>query len=215
MPDYQKGKIYKLVSDHTDEIYIGSTIQKLSQRLSKHACDFRKGNNGCTCKKLFDLGDVKIVLIENVPCNSKEELYKRERHYIETTNCVNKYIPGRTNAENYQDKKEEISKQKKEYYIKNNDKIKEYYLKNKEEISKKIKEYNLKNKEDISKKMKEYRLKNKDKIKEYTKERNKVKITCDCGADINKNSIYRHKRSNKHMDLMESKTPQPVHANPL
>ena len=96
MPDYQKGKIYKLVSDHTDEIYIGSTCQLLCHRLSQHARDFREGKNKCTCKNMFELGKVKIVLIENVPCDSKEELYKRERHYIETMNCVNKAIPGRT-----------------------------------------------------------------------------------------------------------------------
>tara|TARA_R110002012_G_scaffold157910_2_gene319194 strand:+ start:177 stop:512 length:336 start_codon:yes stop_codon:yes gene_type:complete len=92
MPDYQKGKIYKLVSDHTDEIYIGSTCQLLCHRLSGHARDFRKGKNKCTCrnmfesakKNMFELGKVKIVLIENVPCDSKEELLKKQRYYIDT-----------------------------------------------------------------------------------------------------------------------------------
>jgi hypothetical protein len=34
MPDYSNGKIYKLVSDKTDMIYIGSTTVKLNERLS-------------------------------------------------------------------------------------------------------------------------------------------------------------------------------------
>ena len=162
MPDYQKGKIYKLVSDHTDEIYIGSTIQKLCIRLGGHACDFRKGKN-CTSKKLFELGKVKIILIENYSCNSKEELLKHERHYIENMVCINKNIPGRTVAEYYHDKKEHF---------------------------------------------KEYRVKNKDKIKE----RKKVRTICDCGLDVNKDHITRHKKTKRHLKLMESKTDILAHA---
>ena len=33
MPDYQKGKIYKIISNETDDVYIGSTTQSLSLRL--------------------------------------------------------------------------------------------------------------------------------------------------------------------------------------
>jgi len=217
MPDYQKSKIYKLVSDHTDQIYIGSTSQKLCKRLGGHARNFRKGINNCTSKKLFELGNVKIILIENVPCDSKEELLKHERNYIETTNCINKVIPGRTKAEYLQDNKEELSKKKKEYCLKNKDKIKEskkeHYLKNKD----KIKEYKLKNKDKIKEYKKEQYLKNKDKIKEYRiknkdkiKERSKVRTICDCGADITKNSISRHKKSKNHIKLMEFKTVVPT-----
>tara|TARA_R110000851_G_scaffold147848_1_gene287922 strand:+ start:28 stop:663 length:636 start_codon:yes stop_codon:yes gene_type:complete len=208
MPDYQKSKIYKLVLDHTDQIYIGSTIQKLSQRLTKHVSDFRKGKNKCTSKKLFELGKVKIILIENCPCDSKEELHKRERHYIETMVCVNKYIPGRTDAEYYQDKKEHYQKKSKEYKLKNNDKIKEYKkeyrLKNNDKIKESKKEHYHKNIDKIKEKQKEYRLKN--------KERSKVRTICDCGLDVAKDHISRHKRTKKHMDIMESKTHLPIDA---
>ena len=182
MPDYQKGKIYKLVSDHTDEIYIGSTCQLLCHRLSQHARDFREGKNKCTCKNMFELGKVKIVLIENVPCDSKEELYKRERHYIETMDCVNKLIPGRTVAENYQDKKEHFKKKS----------MDRYHAK----------------KEEILKQHKEYRLKNIDTIKE----RRKLRTICDCGLDVNKEHIAQHKRTKRHLNLMESKTEVPIDA---
>tara|TARA_R110000772_G_scaffold213273_1_gene323844 strand:+ start:351 stop:1019 length:669 start_codon:yes stop_codon:yes gene_type:complete len=221
MPDYQKSKIYKLVSEHTDEIYIGSTIQKLCIRLSGHACDFRKGKNKYSSKKLFELGKVKIILIENVPCDSKEELLKHERNYIETMDCVNKNMPGRTKSEYYHDNKEEILKQKKEYKRKNIDKIKErnkeYYLKNKD----KIKEYDLKNIDKIKERKKEYYLKNKDKLKEQKKEhylknkdtikeRSKVRTICDCGLDMRKDSISKHKKSKNHIKLMEFKTEVPT-----
>jgi predicted GIY-YIG superfamily endonuclease len=41
MPDYSNGKIYKLVSDKTAMIYIGSTTQDLNERLSGHKNEFK------------------------------------------------------------------------------------------------------------------------------------------------------------------------------
>jgi predicted GIY-YIG superfamily endonuclease len=36
MPDYSKAKIYKIVNNIDNEIYIGATIQPLSERMAKH-----------------------------------------------------------------------------------------------------------------------------------------------------------------------------------
>ena len=55
---------------------------------------------------------------------------------------------------------------------------------------------------------KEYRVKNKDKIKE----RKKVRTICDCGLDVNKDHITRHKKTKRHLKLMESKTDILAHA---
>jgi hypothetical protein len=42
MPDYENGKIYKLVNEVDDEIYIGSTTVRLCNRKSKHkGCELR------------------------------------------------------------------------------------------------------------------------------------------------------------------------------
>jgi len=130
MPDYQNAKIYKLVSPHTDKIYIGSTVQKyLCQRLAVH-----KHSKKYSSKKLFELGDVEIILIEKYPCDSRLELEKRERYHIETNNCVNETIPSRTNKES----QKQWCQKNKDYYLKNKEKIrqsqKEYYLKNKNKI---------------------------------------------------------------------------------
>ena len=98
MPDYSNGKIYKLVSDKTDMIYIGSTTKKLYRRLSNH----KKG--GCNSKILFKLGgNIYIELIKLFPCDGKKELEKEEGEYIKKYKniCVNKCIPGRTRKEKY------------------------------------------------------------------------------------------------------------------
>lgn len=135
MSKYQKGKIYKLVSNYTDEIYIGSTIQPLNKRISQH----RENRNDCASKKLTELGEIKIILIENFPCESKEELLKRERFYIESMDCLNKRCPIITETE----RKESHYKNYLIYQKLNSEKIKEhkrfYSLKNKEKINEKKK----------------------------------------------------------------------------
>ena len=80
MNKYQQSKIYKLTSIHTNEIYVGSTCYKyLCQRLRCHRYDYiNNPEYNVSCYKLFKLGDVKIELIENYPCNSSQELCMRE-----------------------------------------------------------------------------------------------------------------------------------------
>lgn len=104
MPDYQKSRIYKIVSDLTDDVYYGATTQKLCERMRGHRKDFKNWKIGkyhfTTSFIILEKdSNAKIIHIENYPCNSKEELSSRERHFIENNKCVNKYIPGRTNAE--------------------------------------------------------------------------------------------------------------------
>ena len=56
---------------------------------------------------------------------------------------------------------------------------------------------------------KEYYNDNKNKIserhKEYQKEYDKIKVICSCGEEVNKHHIKRHKRSNKHNQLLKEK----------
>ena len=90
MPNYQNGKIYKLVSNISSDIYIGSTVNKLSHRL----CEHKNKSNQCVSKQLFaNDAVIQIILIESCPCNSKSELTAREHHFITTLVCINKKIP--------------------------------------------------------------------------------------------------------------------------
>jgi len=162
--DYKNGKIYKITDIAYTKMYIGSTCQSLSKRLSKHKNDYKAWKDGKKGKVTsFDLFDefgiefCKIELIENFACNCKDELQKKEGEHIKNNDCVNKCIPGRTQREYREANKEKI----KEYYIDNKDKIKEY-----------AKEYQQLNKDNISEYQKEYREANKDKIKEYQKKYN-------------------------------------------
>ena len=78
MPNYQNGKIYKLVCSDTGNIYVGSTCKTLNARLSNHKS---KTFNQCSSKSFIN---PKIVLIESFSCNSKQELELKEREYKHT-----------------------------------------------------------------------------------------------------------------------------------
>ncbi|MDR3593505.1 GIY-YIG nuclease family protein [Clostridium sp.] len=145
MPNYKNSKIYKLVSNQTTDIYIGSTAQALGVRKAGHTRDYKswakEKHNYMTSFEICKHDDFKIILLENCPCDSKEQLQARERYYIETLECVNKNIPTRSVKEYYQANKCEILEQRKEYYEQNKNVIqqrnKEYYEDNKTLIQKK------------------------------------------------------------------------------
>lgn len=134
--DYQKGKIYKIESHLGDKIYIGSTTKEyLSQRMTAHRGDYnswKKGNNQgkISSFELFEeygVENCNIFLLEQCPCNSKDELRAKEGYYIKILKCVNKLIPGRTVKENkeqyYKYNKVSILENRKLFYLDNKEKI--------------------------------------------------------------------------------------------
>lgn len=146
---YNNGRIYKIIDNNYTECYIGSTIERLCTRMSKHRFEYlqyKEGNKKkgkTTSHNLFDkygLENCKIELIENYPCNSKEELLKREGYHQKNTPCINRCIAGRTEKEWALDNKESLSKYKKQWYQDNKEKMNECFKKYKENNKDKIKE---------------------------------------------------------------------------
>ena len=159
MLDYSLSKIYKLVSNKSPDIYIGSCVTRLSTRLCQHKS---KGNK-CSSKKLFlDDAIITIVLIENYECKDKNELKARELYHITNNICINHNKPFVCEI-TCEDKKT----YKKEYYIATIDKFKEYRLANADKIKEDKKKYRLANTDKIKEERKEYYIANVDKIKEY------------------------------------------------
>ena len=94
MVNYSKSKIYKIVNDTNGMTYYGSTTMTLCRRMTAHRLVYKK-NKISTYKDFGNIEDCKIFLVEDCPCDNKEQLDKIERDYIENNNCVNKNIPGR------------------------------------------------------------------------------------------------------------------------
>lgn len=146
MPDYQKGKIYRIISPSKNLVYYGSTTQSISQRLAQHIKDNKAYNNDntkkyCSSFLVVECEDYKIELVEEYPCNNKQQLNRKEGEYQKANECVNSEISGRTYKEYYQDNKKQIYENRKESQQKweenNKDKRKqyqkEYYQKRKQQ----------------------------------------------------------------------------------
>ena len=142
MNRYENGKIYKIVDTGYNKCYVGSTCESLSQRMARHRKDYARYLKETyptviTAFLIFDeygIENCKIELIETHPCKTKEELLQREGHYIQTLECVNKTVVGRS-----KDEKKEIRKiKRREGYLANKknekEKAKEYYQNNREYI---------------------------------------------------------------------------------
>ena len=185
MPNYQEGKIYNTVND---EIYIGSTTRKLSERMADHRkCVNTEAKQHYLLYKTFRDHGVEnffIELIEKCPCNDKDELRRKEGEYIRELNPLfNKNIPGRPKKE-YQ----------KEYRENNKDYIKQLKHQYRENNQDKILQYRENNREHIN-----------QTHKKHYEEVGKQPIECECGCNTTRKNLTRHKQSKKHNKLMNDK----------
>jgi len=193
----------------------------------------RPNNKKCSSFFILDNGDWKMDKIDEID-GECWEARKLESEYQKNNECVNVRIECRTNKEYCQDNKNKVAVFRKNYYNKHKEELleknKENYNLNKDKISEiSKKKYNL-NKDKILEKCKQYRILNKDKISEKKKEnynlnkdkilkknkekynlnkdkileKQKEKITCECGAEVTKKYIAVHRRSKKHINLLNS-----------
>ena len=124
--EFQNGKIYTIRSHQTNKYYIGSTNHKtLAQRLGKHRSNYKEylnnHNNYISSFEILQHTDHYIELLELYPCNTKDELRRREGEIIRQykSEIVNISIAGRTAAQYSQENKQVILAKQKQYYINN------------------------------------------------------------------------------------------------
>lgn len=81
--DYKNGRIYKVVNDVNNDIYIGSTTQLLCKRMATHRsyAKLKPNRKLYKCMNSVGIEHFKIILLENYACNNREELNSREEHY--------------------------------------------------------------------------------------------------------------------------------------
>ena len=201
MVNYKQGKIYKIECNVTGLIYIGSTCKKkLSQRMTEHRSNYKKYLNGK--KKYYSAfivmknDDYDIILIEDFPCNSKDQLFARERYHTNKIECVN--------ICKNQGLCLELGKKKYKQ---------EYNQINKEHIKEYKQEYNQINKEHIKEYNQEYKQINKEHIKEYNREYREInddyrkkKFTCLCGGKYTCSNKSFHIKTKMDQKYLEEQT---------
>ena len=134
MVNYGNGKVYKIWSPSTEQIYIGSTTQRLSKRLSSHLNQYKRCKDGIgnyvSSFEILKYDDYKIELIKECPCENKEQLHKLEGEYIREHKdaCVNRLVAGRTKKQYKQDNKEQLSNEKKSILFNSNNSNTYYFI---------------------------------------------------------------------------------------
>ena len=181
MPDYSKGKIYKIECNITGEVYYGSTTKRwLCDRIGGHRYSAKYNTQSTfNSSQIINRGNYNYKVVEYCPCENKIELETRERWWIENNVCVNRNIPLHSRAEYYQ-------KNKEYWQVKNKQKYEE-------------------NRDNALKQQQEYRKKNIEIIKSKQNE----KFTCDCGGKYTRSNYSQHIKSKKHQDFISCHTDNP------
>jgi len=194
---------YKIVclDDSCELIYVGSTVNwKARNYKHKSNCTNENGkkyntkvyktiraNGGWDNFKMIQIGTADQLTVRQA-----EEIEDEYRVELKATmNGRRCYVS--------EEQKQELDKEyKQKWYQDNIEKVKEYKEANKDKIKEYNKKYSEANKEQKKAYDKEYKEVNKDKIKEHSNQ----KIVCECGCDITRSVLTRHKKTQKHINLM-------------
>ncbi len=190
MVNYANSVVYKIMSldPEIDDIYVGSTTA-FRKRKHEHKSDCNNDNskrhNRYVYKFIRNNGgwdNWSMVVIKAYPTiTNKMELLTKETKWLKKLNAtLNQHVPGAVLELG-------TAEYKKQYYIDNKDKIseqqKQYYIDNKDKIN----EYN-----------KQYYIANQAQLKAHHLE----KIECECGCKLSRIAIYAHRKTKKHIQLM-------------
>jgi hypothetical protein len=170
---YSNGKIYKIINDIDQLIYVGSTITSLNSRFTRHIYASKLYPERKLYKHFTKHGieHFKIILIKLYPCNNKLELEIEEELYkIDLNAQLNTYRAHQT--------AEQKKEQMKEWHDQN-------YKKNRAKIILKQKEYDQNNRAKISL---------------HSNERLFCKI---CGKSYTRQNKLQHCRSKRHQKCIQ------------
>ena len=188
---YSQGKIYRIVSDKGNMVYIGSTVASLERRFQAHKSNFRHHQNRSVCSMFMEYGvdSCRIELLEVYPCQSKEELCKREGYHQRLIECINNQIAGRDKAGWIEENREFYLKRCAEYYQQHKKQYQDYYQNNRNHRAAMAAIYYQANLEHI-------------------REWRNTKINCPCGGKCTNTHKALHIRTKRHQQWQQQQQPE-------
>ncbi len=191
-----KIKVYKIVNDIDDKIYVGSTRNELRKRFNEHKANYYRYLRGESTKyissyKMFDTYSIAcchIILLSEFEVENREQMMQHERRFFDKyksciVNINRSYVTDSESKEKerifnkaYRDThKDNIKAQRKIRRVVESDKVREV--------------------------SRIYRETNKDKI---AKQR-ATKYVCDCGTTCSVSNRSAHNKTAKHLKLTKEK----------
>jgi hypothetical protein len=185
MVNYNNSKVYKISNNVDNKIYIGVSTMTLSKIQYKHKLDAKKNPDRLLYSHIFKIGwnHVKIVLIEKFPCDSRNELYRREKYWI-------KRLKPALNSSTIQPRVKPHKKSKAEKMVIASSK---HYREKivSDTMGLLVMSYRKANSKNI-------RLEN----KKYYQSNRERKVKCECGSMLTKHCLARHKKTQKHLNSL-------------
>ena len=187
--DYKNAKIYKILNDIDDDVYVGSTCQPLSQRIEKHRSSIKPTSR--LYRKMIELGKEHfyIELIEETPCENIEQLKALEGRYIREISTLNQNVAGRTDKQYREDNRDIILENSRKYRENNKEEIAKRREGKKEWKAEYDKQYREKNKDKILEYKKQYYIDKQDNIVEYHKNYYQEKLRDKCIEKSHVNAV--------------------------
>lgn len=207
------GRVYKIVCGQSNECYVGSTFDELKYRFQTHKTKYRQHTSKCSVVELFDkygIDNCKMLLIKQYEVIDRRHLEVYETLWIKKLNSINKVEPcggllEKQYQKQYRKKNEKVLKEYgKQWYRENREKIKQSYDEKIETIAEKSKERYEQKKEVILEQQRQYRERNKQKVKQRKEDYRSVRVNCECGSEVSKNHISKHKQTQKHQKYLET-----------
>ena len=216
------GFIYKITPYECDDYYIGST-DNMKRRKKVHI-QHTETNNSLLYKTIREYGGVfDMVVLYEYECENETQLRQEEQR------ALDKYKPALNMNRAYNseedtkqtrinwrtENREKIRARDNQKYQNNKEEIqakrRESYKENKERLNEQSRQNYIKHKEKILARQKQQRQENKEEIREKDKKRHEEKrknnnpyVTCQCGKRIQTLSIYKHNRTNYHVNYINS-----------
>ena len=183
---------YKLVCKTDETIYYIGSTSNIKERSKTHRDIYNNPNNRSYNAKPYKIiranggfDNFKFINLGNIKNVTKNEAHHTEQAFI------NLFKPNMNTRNSYLTDKEKKEQQKEQGT--------NYRENNREHYTQYQKEWCEKNYKHKKEQQKEYYNKNKD---EMNLKKNQ-KITCECGCESRRGHIARHRKSQKHIKLME------------
>ena len=201
---YSQSYVYRIfkIGDES-KCYVGSSVKPFNSRINSHTYDSKRYPERNLYIKIVENGgwdNFFFEIIEHVSCNILRDLRKVEQKWIDELKPEFNTKVSYTGLDFNGDYNQYSKDYSKTDLRKNN--CRKYYINNKEKINTRNEEYKQKHKEYLAGKAKENHEKNKDKIKETQKayyQENNFYVKCECVANVQKISMTRHLKLQKHI----------------